>query len=166
MLTQINPYSDVAVIATKGWGNQRVVGYRYALRQFIWCTAQAEAWFGQNDAFNASAHSMCYVDVLPLASRPDEYRKPVFMCEARREAFDESSALGKGELLAFLLQHITLEEKEGGLVSGAKKENLFLLSDRKVAVVHWLPGYTLWQVHVTEDQPYLIDPGTRIFTMS
>ncbi len=137
------------------------LGYRLALKDWFWFSAQTEAWLGNGDLYPCAGSEVIAVDVLPPA-QPPEYRKPVFLSEARSGFFARYEAFGKGELLRFIFRCCQDGPQH---LRGTPNDNILLLTRGKVAVVHWLPGYRLWQLHVTEDLPYIINPGTRIFAL-
>jgi hypothetical protein len=137
------------------------LGYRLALKDRFWFSAQTEVWLGQGDMYPCKGGQVFFVDVLPPA-RPPEFRSPVFLSEARRGFFARYETFGKGELLWFLFKSCHVGPQ---LLGGLPYDNLFLLSGQRVAAVHWLPAYGCWQLHVTDDLPYLINPGTRIFAL-
>ncbi len=152
-------YTESAPGDTLGTG--KALGYRLALKDWFWFSAQAEAWLGEGDIYPCKGGQVLSVDVLPPA-RPPEYRRPVFLAEARRSFFTKYETFGQGELLRLLFLRCQDGPKH---LWGSPNDNILLLSDQKVALVHWLPAYGLWQLHVTEDLPYIINPGTRIFAL-
>jgi hypothetical protein len=162
MLTEISPYTQVATPGRLPKGV--LVGYRSGLNHLVWFSAEAMRWLGVDDNFDPRSGEACFVDVLPPA-KPPEYRRPVFISEARHQAIAGSRFFGKGELLALLWRQLILQADSIALVTGGKKDNVFLLTDQKVGLVHWLSGYNCWRVHVTEDLPYVVDSETRIFAL-
>jgi hypothetical protein len=137
------------------------LGYRLALRDWFWFSSQTEVWLGDGDIYPCAGREVIAVDVLPPA-QPPEYRNPVFLAEARRSFFARYKTCGKGELLKFLFQCCHIGPQH---LRGTPNDNICLLPGQKVALVHWLPGYGCWQLHVRDDLPHLISPGTRIFTL-
>jgi hypothetical protein len=158
-MLEISSYSEPLPAGTMVHG--AALGYRLALKDRFWFSSQAEVWLGQGDMYPCKGGQVFSVDVLPPA-RPPEYRRPVFLSEARRGLFARYETFGKGELLRFLFQCCHVGPQH---LVGSPNENLLLLSGQKVGVVHRLPAYGCWQLHVTEDLPYLINPDTRIFAL-
>lgn len=162
MLTEISPYTKVATIGRLPKGV--LVGYRSGLGCLVWFSAEAKRWLGGDDSFDACSGEVCFVDVLPQAKSP-EYRRPVFISEARRQAIVGSRSFSKGELITLLWRQLVLQADNAALVTGGRRDSIFLLTDQKVGLMHWLSVYNCWQLHVTDDLPYMVDPGTRIFAL-
>jgi hypothetical protein len=160
MLACISPYSEKVTLGALGGG--RTTGYRSVwLHDSFWISGQAKLWLGDTDDYECGNGSVVYVEVLP--PRPNTYQKPVYLCEARFDAFKGCRTFGNGELVRVLPWF-----RSGDLIDFRTRpiDHLFLLAEEKIAVVHWLPVYQLWQLHVTNDWPYQVSPGTRIFALT
>lgn len=162
MLTAISSYTEPASVCTLVRGD--AIGYRSVLNNNKWflASAQTQAWLGTDDVHPCSARWVLSVDVLPPATSPSEYRSPVFLVEARKNIFAGFRTFGRGELLRFLFRCCFEGPKH---LCSSPHENILLLEDQQIAVVHWLPAYGCWQLHVRGDLPYMVNPGTRIFAL-
>jgi hypothetical protein len=158
-MLDISSYTEPTPVGTLG--RKKALGYRLALKDWFWFSSQTEVWLGDGDLYPCAGGEVIAVDVLPPA-RPPEYRRPVFLSEARSGFFTKYETFGQGELLRLLFLCCLDGPKH---LWGSPNDNILLLSDQKVALVHWLPAYGLWQLHVTEDPPYMINPGTRFFAL-
>lgn len=153
MLSEVSSYSE------KAYGTSS--GYLQAIsRDSFWFSSQAEDWIRSVNIEQDYKANFAHVDVLP--PRQNTYQKPVFICETRFDAFKEYRNFGRGELL--LVLDCFRDSELASRIAG-RFDNVFLLEGSKIAVVHRIPAYGLWQLHVTEDWPYQVSPGTRIFAL-
>lgn len=155
-MDEVRPYSVAVSVGDRS--QTYVQGYKEALKGLFWVSAQARAWFGEGNKFLVTGSWAQYVDV--LIPKPGEYQKPVFLSETRVEIFERFTPFSQGDLLKFLSR---LHHRPSNDLKDNPHDNIFLLQEEKIAVVHWLPVYGSWQLHVTEDWPFMVNPGTRIY---
>ncbi len=158
MLTEISPYSSL--IPIRVLERRSLDGYFANLNSWLWRTARAETWITTYGRSISEVGVVYAVDVLPPANIPGQYRKPVFIAETRYEFFNKFELFGRSELLQLLFLAIS-EGKE--YLRRSPHDNIFLLENGLMAVVQQLPAYQTWQLHIVEDWPFMINPGTRFF---
>lgn len=170
MLVELHPYTEEAQygrVYNFAWADHTILP---RLEGKVWLTAQAKAWITPFEWPRVGKiFDVRLVDVLPPATKPTEYRQPVFISEARYDAFDRGKGFYPRALIELLYDEFAPEDsmsvEESIFVTGEKRGNICLLENQKVALIDWLPAYSLWQLHVTEDWPYQVSPGTRIFAL-
>ena len=157
MLKEVSPFTEPISVCTMGPGN--ALGYTLALNQWFWFSCQTTRWLGADDYHPCRGSRVVSVDVLAPTPAP-EHRWPVFLVEARQDFFKTYQTFGKGDLLRFLFMCCSCES---AYLKGGRFYNLLLLEGTKVAAVHF--SGNSWHLHVTDDVPYMIEQGTRIFAL-